>query len=116
MPVSSESFLFRAGAAWQFPAFVICLGSSYLQRMFARLPQLAEAALACPGFEDYCQYLPDQVGSKGCLQHQTMIPCRTGGCKWCQNPELTTQNLAAVHCYVYCSALLLAPSAVCKSS
>lgn len=63
MPVSSESFLYRAGAAWQFPAFVVCLGSSYLQRMFARLPQLAEAAKATPGFEDYCQYLADTVSA-----------------------------------------------------
>eukprot|EP00879_Flechtneria_rotunda_P000325 GHRR01000416.1.p1 GENE.GHRR01000416.1~~GHRR01000416.1.p1 ORF type:complete len:774 (+),score=329.60 GHRR01000416.1:521-2842(+) len=60
MPVLVDSFLFKAGAAWQFPAFVICLGSSYLQRMLSRLPQLAEAALACPGFEDYCSYLPEK--------------------------------------------------------
>lgn len=61
MPVSPDSFLFKAGAAWQFPAFVICLGSSYLQRMLARLPQLAEAVLACPGFEEYAAYLPELV-------------------------------------------------------
>lgn len=61
MPVLPDSFLFKAGAAWQFPAFVICLGSSYLQRMLARMPQLAEAALACPGFEDYAACLPDHV-------------------------------------------------------
>ncbi|WIA41973.1 hypothetical protein OEZ86_009276 [Tetradesmus obliquus] len=59
MPVVPDSFLFKAGAAWQFPAFVICLGSSYLQRMLARLPQLAEAVLACPGFEEYAAYLPE---------------------------------------------------------
>jgi hypothetical protein len=63
MPVSPDSFLFKAGAAWQFPAFVICLGSSYLQRMLARLPQLAEAVLACPGFEEYAAYLPYVVRS-----------------------------------------------------
>eukprot|EP00879_Flechtneria_rotunda_P008153 GHRR01008540.1.p2 GENE.GHRR01008540.1~~GHRR01008540.1.p2 ORF type:complete len:184 (+),score=49.89 GHRR01008540.1:485-1036(+) len=57
MPVDSESFLFRAAVAWHFPAFVVCLGSSYLQRMLVRLPQLAEAALACPGFEGYCNYM-----------------------------------------------------------
>lgn len=61
MPVSPDSFLFKAGAAWQFPAFVICLGSSYLQRMLARLPQLAEAVFACPGFEEYAAYLPELV-------------------------------------------------------
>lgn len=63
MPVHEDSFLFKAAAAWQFPAFVICLGSSYLQRMMARLPQLAEAMLACPGFEDYSQdFKTQQVG------------------------------------------------------
>lgn len=63
MPVLPDSFIFRAGAAWQFPAFVLCLGSSYLQRMLAALPQLAQAAASCPGFEDYVEYLP-QVQSK----------------------------------------------------
>ncbi|KAF8059657.1 hypothetical protein HT031_005065 [Scenedesmus sp. PABB004] len=52
-PVRTDGFLFKAGAAWQFPAFVIALGCSYLQRMLARLPQLADAAAACPGFEEY---------------------------------------------------------------
>jgi hypothetical protein len=66
MPVSPDSFLFKAGAAWQFPAFVICLGSSYLQRMLARLPQLAEAVLACPGFEEYAAYLPELVSCEHC--------------------------------------------------
>jgi hypothetical protein len=32
-----------------------------MQRMLAKLPQLAEAAAKCPGFEDYCRYLPDTV-------------------------------------------------------
>lgn len=63
MPVSTDSFLFKAAHAWQFPAFVICLGSSYLQRMLAKLPQLATAAVSCPGFEDYVRYLPDPVSS-----------------------------------------------------
>ncbi|KAF6252535.1 hypothetical protein COO60DRAFT_1463630 [Scenedesmus sp. NREL 46B-D3] len=48
MPVAPDSFLFKAGTAWQFPAFAICLGSSYLQRMLARLPQLAEAPAEVP--------------------------------------------------------------------
>jgi hypothetical protein len=61
MPVSTDSFLFKAAHAWQFPAFVICLGSSYLQRMLAKLPSLAAAAAACPGFEDYVRYLPHPV-------------------------------------------------------
>lgn len=61
MPVSTDSFLFKAAHAWQFPSFVICLGSSYMQRMLAKLPQLSQAALACPGFEDYCRYLPNVV-------------------------------------------------------
>lgn len=61
MPVLTDSFLFKAGAAWQFPAFVLCLGSSYLQRMLERLPHLASAALSCPGFEDYCAHLQHKV-------------------------------------------------------
>jgi hypothetical protein len=66
MPVSSDSFLFKAAHAWQFPAFVICLGSSYMQRMLAKLPQLAQAACACPGFEDYCRYMHNTV-SRACM-------------------------------------------------
>eukprot|EP00879_Flechtneria_rotunda_P001555 GHRR01001714.1.p1 GENE.GHRR01001714.1~~GHRR01001714.1.p1 ORF type:complete len:571 (+),score=179.62 GHRR01001714.1:372-2084(+) len=61
MPVLADSMLFKAAVAWQFPAFVVCLGSSYLQRMLASVPVLANAALACPGFEDYCGYLPSKA-------------------------------------------------------
>eukprot|EP00775_Hariotina_reticulata_P010786 gene10786-10943_t len=57
MPVTADSYLFRVAAAWQFPAFAICLGSSYLQRMMEKLPQLAHATLSCPGFEDYSAFL-----------------------------------------------------------
>jgi len=61
MPVQTDSFLFKAAHAWQFPAYVICLGSSYLQRMLVRLPSLQASVRSCPGFEDYCRYLPDTV-------------------------------------------------------
>eukprot|EP00775_Hariotina_reticulata_P003812 gene3812-4069_t len=57
MPVHPDSFLYKTAANWHFPAFVICLGSSYLQRILEKLPQLASTALTCPGFEDYCAYL-----------------------------------------------------------
>eukprot|EP00878_Enallax_costatus_P001607 GHUV01001758.1.p1 GENE.GHUV01001758.1~~GHUV01001758.1.p1 ORF type:complete len:410 (+),score=149.21 GHUV01001758.1:380-1609(+) len=68
MPVSSDSWIFQAAAGYQFPSFVICLGSSYMQRMLAILPQLAEAAAAVPEFAGYCDYLPDEVSLLGAVQ------------------------------------------------
>jgi hypothetical protein len=64
MPVTADSYLFRVAAAWQFPAFAICLGSSYLQRMMEKLPQMALAILSCPGFEDYSAFLNNRVSRK----------------------------------------------------
>lgn len=63
MRVHPDSFLFKAAHAWQFPAFAICLGSSYMQRILAKNPQLAQIMLACPDFEDYSHYLPNLVRS-----------------------------------------------------
>lgn len=81
MPVGTDSFLFRAAHAWQFPAFVICLGSSYMQRMLAKLPPLAQAAAACPGFEDYCRYLPDTVsGACTCAVQSASMLCYRSAC------------------------------------
>ncbi len=94
MPVSPESFMFKAGAAWQFPAFAICLGSSYLQRLMVRLPQVAEAALACPGFEDYCSYLPGEVrwfpASAACMGLFNRLGRLLGG--WCTFPAYVLQK------------------------
>lgn len=56
LPVHEDAFLFKVASLWQFPAFVVCLGSSYFQRMMARLPQMAEAVMSCPGFEEYAQH------------------------------------------------------------
>lgn len=83
MPVSTDSFLFRAAHAWQFPAFVICLGSSYMQRMLAKLPQLTVAAAACPGFEDYCRYLPSLVSASTCKRNQCWVLCPELVCAEC---------------------------------
>jgi hypothetical protein len=81
MPVHADSFLFKAATAWQFPAFVVCLGSSYMQRMLLRVPQLLEAALACPGFKHYCSYLPSLVscvvsGVRACVGSQQHLLVR----------------------------------------
>lgn len=91
MQVSTDSFLFKAAHAWQFPAFVICLGSSYLQRMLAKLPSLAAAAAVCPGFEDYVRYLPHPVsGLFGCVVGTT-LPSRArmlaAVCLWHSSPS-----------------------------
>lgn len=53
MPVVPGSFMLRAGRAWQFPAYVLCLASSYMQRVLVALPQLSDAARAVTGFEEH---------------------------------------------------------------
>lgn len=76
MPITSESWIFQTASGYQFPSFVICLGSSYMQRMLAILPQLAEAAAAVPEFECYCSYLPAEVGVVGAIPaccHQLLL-------------------------------------------
>jgi hypothetical protein len=61
MPVAHDSWLAQWGAAWQFPAFTIVLGSSYFQRLLVALPHLAEAVRQIPSFAPYCPYLPSQI-------------------------------------------------------
>ncbi|KAG1661223.1 hypothetical protein FOA52_008268 [Chlamydomonas sp. UWO 241] len=53
-PVCSSSILFRLGTTWGFPAFSLCLGSSYFQRVMDGSPALQQvAALAGAGPRTY---------------------------------------------------------------
>jgi hypothetical protein len=61
VPVDPSSLIFAAGASWRLPSFVVCLASSYLQRLVAQDALLAKAAGACPGFEMYHCSLPQKV-------------------------------------------------------
>jgi hypothetical protein len=60
MPVLPASWLAQWGAAWQFPAFTIVLGSSYFQRLLVALPHLADAVRQLPSFAPYWPYMPAQ--------------------------------------------------------
>jgi hypothetical protein len=66
IPVEPHSRIFSAGASWQLPAFVVCLASSYLQRLIAQDALLATAAGACSGFEAYHHSLPKKVRPLNC--------------------------------------------------
>jgi hypothetical protein len=61
VPVEPNSRIFSAGASWRLPAFVVCLASSYLQRVVVQDALLATAAGVCAGFEAYHYSLPRKV-------------------------------------------------------
>jgi hypothetical protein len=69
VPVDPSSRIFAAAASWRLPSIVVCLASSYLQRLVAQDATLAKAAAACSGFEMYHYSLPQKVG----LQYDTAL-------------------------------------------
>jgi hypothetical protein len=69
VPVDPSSRIFAAAASWRLPSFVVCLASSYLQRVVARDATLAKAAAACSGFEMHHYSLPQKVRQRYIPSH-----------------------------------------------
>ncbi|WIA18456.1 hypothetical protein OEZ85_009914 [Tetradesmus obliquus] len=98
VPVESSSRIFAAGASWRLPAFVVCLASSYLQRVVAQDTLLAAAAGICSGFEAYHYSLPRKL--------QRRFPSHTSAAE----QAAAIQRLRSVKCTCLYLALKVADS------
>lgn len=103
VPVESSSRIFAAGASWRLPAFVVCLASSYLQRVVAQDTLLAAAAGICSGFEAYHYSLPRKVRAvrtvgAGLLYAYVSV-CLLPYCPCQQPPAYVAAMLAVQPCF-----------------
>ena len=65
LPVRPSSPLFAFGRALRFSAFAVCLGSSYFQRLIARIPNLGAAVRANAGYAEYVAALDAMTSASG---------------------------------------------------
>jgi len=65
LPVRPSSPLFAFARALRFSAFAVCLGSSYFQRLIARIPNLGAAVRANAGYAEYVAALDAMTSAPG---------------------------------------------------